>query len=506
MANVLRAYANVSAADFAVSLAESGLLDPAAVDPDSAPNGVTAARQLVEAGRLTGYQAEAVLGRRFGDLRIGNYDVLDRLGAGGMGAVFKARHRRMKRVVALKVFSPEAAALADRFQREVETISRLTHPNIVMAYDADEAEVGPFLVMEFVDGRDLASEVAERGPLAVADAVGCLVQAARGLEYAHQRGIIHRDVKPGNILRGRDGVVKVADLGLARLNAPETAGQTALTQTGTVFGTPDYMPPEQAVDAALVDRRGDVYSLGCTLCYLLTGLPPYRGSSLMALLLMHREGEIPSLTAARPDVPPALDRVFQKMVAKAPADRYQSMGEVAAALESSLAPVAPAATQTGVWENPIPPSVPPPKTDVFPGARAAGLSGAFEVSPAAALPAGLTVVLAEPSRTQAGIIRRYLLQIGAATVLTTGSGREALELAKRARVIVSSMHLADMTGTQLAATLLADPGCRTVGFVLATSDADTVTPGTLPASPRVAVMPKPFDPDRLARSIAAVVA
>src|SRR5215471_6219626 len=169
-----------------------------------------------------------------------------------MGTVFKARHRRMKRVVALKVLSREVAAsgkFADRFQREVETVARLSHPNIVMAFDADESEAGPFLVMEFVNGRDLATRVQATGPLSLRDAVDCTLQAARGLAYAHSQGIVHRDIKPANLLQDVGGVVKVADLGLARLNeaasqSAETAG--SLTQAGSVVGTVDYMPPEQA--------------------------------------------------------------------------------------------------------------------------------------------------------------------------------------------------------------------------------------------------------------------
>src|SRR5262249_12899390 len=155
-----------------------------------------------QAGHLTGYQADAVLDRRFDLLRIGNYTVLDRIGAGGMGTVFKAQHRRMKRIVALKILTRDAAeqgSFAQRFQREVETIAQLSHPNIVMAFDADECEAGHFLVMEFVNGRDLASEVKNGGPLSIADAIRCTIQAARGLEYAHAQGIIHRDIKPANL-------------------------------------------------------------------------------------------------------------------------------------------------------------------------------------------------------------------------------------------------------------------------------------------------------------------
>jgi CheY-like chemotaxis protein/tRNA A-37 threonylcarbamoyl transferase component Bud32 len=512
MANVLRGPQNVSAAEFARALAESGLLDPAAVNPDAAPDGLAAARQLVEAGKLTGYQADALLNRRPGDLRIGNYEVLDRLGAGGMGAVFKARHRRMKRVVALKLLPKSVAGeLADRFQREVETIARLSHPNVVMAHDADETEAGPFLVMEFVDGRDLQSEVADRGPLPAADAVDRIVQAARGLEYAHHRGIVHRDVKPGNILRDRDGVVKVADLGLARLAAPGATGETSLTQVGSVFGTAEYMSPEQADDPAHVDGRADIYSLGCTLFFLLTGRPPYQAPSFVSLVLRHRDEPIPTLVAERPDVPPELEAVFRKMVAKAPADRYRSMADVVRELEQLQSKLGPAGAVGGAAGGVPDDEV--PQTAVLDRAAPAGSreTSGIGFSPTAATglgpAAGLVVVLAEPSRTQAGIIRRYLAQLGTTAVHAAGCGREALEVARRERaaVVISAMHLADMTGAELAAAVLADTGCEGTGFVLATSETDPAGPCAVPESPRVVVVPKPFDRDRLGRAVAAVV-
>src|SRR5262249_30158193 len=202
-------------------------------------------------------------------------------------------------------------------------------PNIVMAYDADEDEDGPFLVMEFVNGRDLSSEVERGGPLSPADAVDCAQQAARGLECAHAQGIVHRDVKPGNLLRDAAWVVKVADVGVAGLTAPGgSAGTSSLTQAGGVVGTLDYMAPEQALDSTAIDERVDVYSLGCTLYFLLTGRPPYAAGSVMALLLKHRDAPIPSLTAARPDVPPDLDALFRRMVAKNPDGRPAGMAEV----------------------------------------------------------------------------------------------------------------------------------------------------------------------------------
>src|SRR5262249_40382963 len=151
---------------------------------------------------------------------------------------------------------------------------------IVMAFDAGESPAGPFLAMEYVQGRDLASEVKAAGPLGLADALDCVLQAARGLEYAHDQGLIHRDVKPATLMRDARGVVKVADLGLARIKGPQAAqSESALTQAGGVVGTVDYMAPEQAVDSTAVDHRADIYSLGCTLFFLLTGRPMYSGSS-----------------------------------------------------------------------------------------------------------------------------------------------------------------------------------------------------------------------------------
>ena len=295
------------------------------------------ARGLIETGRLTSFQADAILDGRLPQLFIGNYTILSRLGAGGMGTVFKARHRSMKRVVALKILSRDTTAPSDhalRFQREVETIAQLSHPNIVMAFDAGEAENGLYLVMEYVDGRDLATDVAQSGPLSVADALDCVIQAARGLAYAHEHGIVHRDVKPANLLRDTAGVVKVADLGLAHLSSSEANSVDAsLTLAGTILGTADYIAPEQALDSATVDHRVDIYSLGCTLFFLLAGRPMYSAGSLMALLLRHRDAPIPSLHQARADVPPEVDDIYRRMAAKKPEDRYPSMAEVAGALE-----------------------------------------------------------------------------------------------------------------------------------------------------------------------------
>ncbi|EAQ80646.1 probable protein kinase yloP-putative serine/threonine protein kinase [Blastopirellula marina DSM 3645] len=220
-----------------------------------------------------------------------------------------------------------------RFNQEVQVASRLSHPNIVTAFDADEAQGLHFLVMEHVDGRDLNSIVRSESPLSVAQAIDYITQTARGLEYAHAVGLIHRDIKPANLLLESSGIVKILDMGIARMDGGEAGKQANITQIGAVMGTVDFMAPEQAVDSKSVDGRADLYSLGCTLYYLLTRRPPFDGETLMVKLLGHREVLPPKLQGLRPDVPDGLELIYQKCMAKIPEHRYATATELIADLE-----------------------------------------------------------------------------------------------------------------------------------------------------------------------------
>ena len=255
-----------------------------------------------------------------------------------MGSVYKAQHRRMGRTVAIKIISPAALRNAEakqRFHREIQAMARLEHLNIVTAHDADQVGDIHFLVMQYIDGDDLWTTVKTRGPLALDLALRYLAQTARGMEYAHHEGVVHRDIKPSNLVVAKNGVVKILDMGLARLEKSLTEASLAdqnLTQAGNIMGTVDFMAPEQALDAKVADQRADIYSLGCTFYFLLTGQTLYAGDTIVKRIMAHRFDPIPALRTTRDDVPDWLETIFQKMVAKQAPDRYQSMTELLADL------------------------------------------------------------------------------------------------------------------------------------------------------------------------------
>lgn len=262
------------------------------------------------------------------------YRVVGMLGKGGMGTVYKAEHRVMKRVVALKVIgthliaNPSAVA---RFRREVEAAAKLSHPNIVTAYDAEQAGKYHFLVMELVDGISFDLVLKRKGSLPLVFACDYVRQAALGLQHAHEQRMVHRDIKLQNLMLTRKGQVKILDFGLARF-ASETGPTSSLTECGVLTGTPDYMSPEQAEDARRADIRADIYSLGCTLYTLLTGQLPFPGGNYVEKIVSHLKKEPPPLTAFRSDLPPELVQIVARMMAKDPAERFQTPDEVAKAL------------------------------------------------------------------------------------------------------------------------------------------------------------------------------
>lgn len=271
---------------------------------------------------------------RDGD-RLGQYEILGRLGKGGMGAVFKARHLELGKVVALKMLRSERAdeVMLARFKNEIRAIGRLDHPNIVVAHDAGESGGTHFLVMEYVDGMDLDRLVERTGPLTSADACEVIRQAAVGLQHAHERGLVHRDVKPSNLMLARDGRVRVLDLGLAR-SFGESVADT-LTSHGMVLGTADYLAPEQWQHPHDADTRADVYSLGCSLYHLLAGVAPFAGTSYWTVLgKMEAHLRVPPpIHQHCPELPSGLAAVLGRMLAKVPADRFGSPAEVAEALQ-----------------------------------------------------------------------------------------------------------------------------------------------------------------------------
>jgi serine/threonine protein kinase len=269
---------------------------------------------------------------------LGEYQLFARLGEGGMGCVFMARHTRLDRIVAIKVLAKDRTAdpqYVARFEREMKAIGRLVHPNIVHAYDARDIEGTSVLVMEYIEGLDLADLSHRVGMPAIADVCEMVRQTAMGLQYVHEHGFVHRDVKPSNIMLTREGQIKILDLGLALL-AYDNMTTEGITSTGHAMGTADYMAPEQIADSHAVDIRADIYSLGCTLYKLLCGRPPFSGPAYDTpgkRIVAHIKEPVPPIQQFRPDIPVELAKLLDRMLAKDPADRPATPLAVAEALK-----------------------------------------------------------------------------------------------------------------------------------------------------------------------------
>ena len=333
------AMAVTTAGEFLAVLDRSRLLTPAelaqahnAADDDADPK--TIAKRLARQDLITRWQAGQLLAGR-SSFYLGKYRLIELLGRGGMGNVFLGQHVTMNRRVALKIISRQVRkdrASLDRFLIEARAIAALDHPNIVQAYNVDNEGDRYYLVMEYVEGLDLERMVEEEGPLDWRRAADYIRQAADGLEHAHQRNVIHCDIKPSNLLVNVQGVVKILDMGLARLTHDDAA--EADDQGNRVLGSVDYLAPEQAMADRPLDRRADIYSLGCTLYFALTGHPPFPTGALAERIVKHQTKEPTPIGAERPNVPAALVAVCDRMMAKRPEERLPSASDVSRLLEA----------------------------------------------------------------------------------------------------------------------------------------------------------------------------
>ncbi len=300
---------------------------------------VVVCKELEDAGLVTRWQCEKILQGKYKGFFLGNHKLLGHLGSGGMSSVYLAEHLVMKHKRAIKVLPKSKLgnnSYLERFQREAKAIASLNHPNIVRAFDIDNEKDTHYLVMEYVDGADMQTLVRKHGPLPFAVAADYIAQSARGLHHAHEAGLIHRDVKPANILINKKGVVKVLDLGLA-LFSEETDPSLTMEYNDKVLGTADYLPPEQAINSHKIDSRADMYGLGCTLYFLLTGHAPFPEGSIPSRIIRHQNSMPPDIRKDRPDCPGELDGVCVKMMQKDPRFRYKDCLQVAEILETWLA-------------------------------------------------------------------------------------------------------------------------------------------------------------------------
>lgn len=342
----------LTAESFLTGVKQSGLADPDAIDTlikalrgegVDIGNSAELASGMIAKGVITPWQSEKLLQGKFKGFILGRYKLLNLLGKGEMSSIYLAEHTRMKRRCAIKVLPANKVrdtSYLGRFHREAQAVAALDHPNIVRAYDVDTENEGGveihFLVMEYVEGKDIEKLLEARQTFSIIEAADYLRQAAEGLSHAHENGLVHRDIKPGNLLVDTKGVVKLLDLGLARFFRDNETESLTIKHDEKVLGTADYLAPEQAVDSHAVDERADIYSLGCTLYFALTGRPPFTDGTLVQRLLAHQTKAPPSIRKQRPDVPEGLEAIVEKMMHKRKDDRYQTAAAVAGALSKWL--------------------------------------------------------------------------------------------------------------------------------------------------------------------------
>jgi serine/threonine protein kinase len=335
----------LSLEDFVELVKSSGLVEEAAWQRWHAQNAAACsdseqmAESLVAAGLITPWHRDKLLEGKNRGFFLGRFKILGQLGAGSMGAVYLAEHTVMRHRVAIKVMASRLQGSTrhiERFEREARATAAVNHPRIVRAFDVEMSGDTPYLVMEYVEGEDLQKIVLRDGVMSPKVAAKCIRQSAEGLQAAHQAGLVHRDIKPSNILLDKSGEIHILDLGLARLDAGEEASLTMM-HNSRALGTVDYLAPEQARDSHTVDARADIYSLGCTLYFLLTGHPPFDQGTIPQRLLAHQHQQPEDLCKVRDDVPEALAAICRKMLVKERARRYQAAAEVEADLAAFLA-------------------------------------------------------------------------------------------------------------------------------------------------------------------------
>src|SRR5713101_7587537 len=318
--------APITVNEFVELTRKSGVVNPSSLDtaighccisPHPPADPKQLAGQLVRHGILTIFQAEQLLKGRWRGFNIGKYQILERLGFGGMGIVYLAEHKALRRRVAVKVLPvslAESRWFLDRFYKEAQAVAALNHPNIVCAHDIDQDGKLHFLVMEYVDGSNLQEIVGKHGPMSVLRAAHYIRQAALGLQHSHERGLVHRDIKPGNLLLVRQGVVKVLDMGLAHFFQETERSTAGKSECKRILGTEDYLAPEQIVNSDEADIRADIYSLGATFYFLLTGCSPFESEALAYQKLIKHLAQRPKpVQEIRPEIPVDLVAILEKM-------------------------------------------------------------------------------------------------------------------------------------------------------------------------------------------------